>query len=126
AGDGVDSPLAFIELRHWGGAMARPEPDAGPAGARDVPFSVMAVAAFQPHERERVEAYVDGMAARLQSYATGGSFLNLQMDRSRTRTAFTPENYARLVQAKRSWDGDNFFRLNHNIAPGEKERTQQP
>jgi UDP-N-acetylenolpyruvoylglucosamine reductase len=117
AGAEVDSPFAFIELRHWGGAMARLGVHAGPSGARDVPFSIMAVAPYQPHERERVEASVDGMAARLQPYATGGSFLNLQMDRTRTRSAFTEENYARLVQVKRTWDSDNFFRFNHNISP---------
>lgn len=117
AREGSDSPLAFIELRHWGGAMARPGPDAGPAGARDVPFSAMAVAPYPPNERERVEAFVDGMAARLQPHATGASFLNLQMDRTRTKSAFTAENYARLVQVKRAWDPDNFFRINHNISP---------
>jgi UDP-N-acetylenolpyruvoylglucosamine reductase len=117
AGEGVTSPLAFVELRHWGGAMAKPGPDAGPAGARDVPFSIMAVAPYQAHERERVEAYVDSLATRLKPYATGGSFLNLQMDRTRTRTAFTAENYSRLVQVKRAWDPDNFFQLNHNISP---------
>jgi hypothetical protein len=97
--------------------MAKPGPDAGPAGARDVPFSVMAVAPYQAPERERVEAYMDSLATRLKPYATGGSFLNLQMDRTRTRTAFTAENYSRLVQAKRVWDPDNFFQLNHNISP---------
>jgi UDP-N-acetylenolpyruvoylglucosamine reductase len=117
ASEGVASPLAFVELRHWGGAMARPGPDAGPAGARDVPFSVMAVAPYQADERERVEAYVDSLATRLKPYATGGSFLNLQTDCTRTRSAFTAENYSRLVQAKRAWDGDNFFHLNHNISP---------
>lgn len=117
AGEGVPSPLAFVELRHWGDAMAKPGPEAGPAGARDVPFSVMAVAPYQADERARVEAFVDTLATRLQPYATGGSFLNLQMDRTWTRTAFTAENYARLVQAKRAWDADNFFHLNHNIAP---------
>jgi UDP-N-acetylenolpyruvoylglucosamine reductase len=117
AGEGVASPLAFVELRHWGGAMAMPGPGAGPAGGRDMPFSVMAVAPYQADERARVEAYVDSLAARLKPYATGGSFLNLQMDRTRTRTAFTPENYARLVLAKRAWDPDNFFHLNHNISP---------
>jgi hypothetical protein len=30
-----ESPLAFAELRHWGGAMARPSPDAGPVGHPD-------------------------------------------------------------------------------------------
>lgn len=39
-----DSPLGFAELRHWGGAMARPSPDTGPVGHRDVPFSVAALA----------------------------------------------------------------------------------
>jgi hypothetical protein len=117
AGEGPDSPLAFVELRHWGGAMARPAPDAGPAGGRDAPFSVMAVAPYHPLGQERVDAHVDALAGRLRPYATGDSFLTLLMDRAKTRTAFTAVNYARLVQAKRAWDPDNFFRLNHNISP---------
>jgi FAD/FMN-containing dehydrogenase len=117
AADAADSPLAFVELRHWGGAMARPGPDAGPAGARDAPFSVMAVAPYQAGERERAVSYLDSMAARLDPYATGGSFLNLEIDPARTTSAFTAQNYARLVQVKRKWDPDNFFRLNHNISP---------
>jgi FAD/FMN-containing dehydrogenase len=116
---GVDgaSPLAFVELRHWGGAMARPGPDAGPAGARDAQFSVMAVAPYMSPDRSPVDAHLDAMATRLEPYATGASFLNLQMDPARTQSAFTPAQYARLVQAKRAWDPDNVFRLNHNIPP---------
>jgi hypothetical protein len=117
ADEGSNSPIAFIELRHWGGAIARPRSDAGPAGARDVPFSVMAVAPYQGDRWEHVNAHVNKLATRLQPYATGGSFLNLQTDRTRTRSAFTEENYARLVQVKRTWDSDNFFRFNHNISP---------
>jgi hypothetical protein len=60
---------------------------------------------------------VDSLATRLQPYATGESFLNLQMNRARTKSAFTAENYSRLVQAKRAWDPGNFFHLNHNISP---------
>src|SRR5689334_4224849 len=33
---------ASVEVRHWGGAMARPGRDAGPAGHRAVPLSVIA------------------------------------------------------------------------------------
>ncbi|MBN6056810.1 FAD-binding protein [Nonomuraea sp. RK-328] len=40
----VATTLTAVEVRHWGGAMARPEPDAGPVGHRDVPFSVIATA----------------------------------------------------------------------------------
>jgi hypothetical protein len=112
-----DSPLAFIELRHWGGAMARPGPGAGPAGGRDIQFSVMAVAPYLGPDRGPVDAHLDTLATGLQPYATGGSFLNLQMDPARTRSAFTAANYARLRAVKRTWDPDNVFRLNHNIAP---------
>ncbi|GIM95352.1 FAD-binding oxidoreductase [Paractinoplanes toevensis] len=108
----ADSPLAFVELRHWGGAMARPGPDAGPAGHRDAPFSVMAVGP-QPV----AEPALDRLTGRLRPHATGGSFLTLQMDRTKTRTAFTDHNYARLRAVKRAWDPGNFFHLGHNIPP---------
>jgi Berberine and berberine like len=47
-----------------------------------------------------------------------GSFLNFLGDPTKTATAYTPDNYQRLTQVKRVWDPDNFFRLNHNIPPG--------
>jgi hypothetical protein len=96
-----ESPLAFAELRHWGGAMARPSPDAGPVG--------------QP---ERVDAAMDRLVARLRPGASGGSFLNFLSDPARTETAYTARNYRRLAGLKRVWDLDNFFHLNHNIPPG--------
>ncbi len=116
-GSDAASPLAFIELRHWGGAMARPGPDAGPAGGRDIQFSVMAVAPYMSPDRQPVDAHLNTLATRLEPYATGGSFLNLQLDPGRTKSAFAPEHYARLVAVKRAWDPTNVFRLNHNIAP---------
>jgi hypothetical protein len=100
----VDAPADAVEIRHWGGAIARPGPDAGPVGHRDVPFSVT----------------VDGppeAAARLAPYATGGSFLNFLGDPARTHTAYTAENWARLRELKRAYDPDNVFGLSHNIAP---------
>jgi len=113
----ADSPLAFVEVRHWGGAMADPPPDAGPAGHRDVPFSVLAVAPYPTSDRTATDAHLDRLAGRLARHATGGSFLTLLTDRRRTRTAFTDANYARLAAVKRTWDPGNVFHLNHNIPP---------
>ena len=101
-----DSPTAFVELRHWGGAMTRGD---GPAGHRDVPFSVMAVAPGRPAAAPMLD--------RLRPHATGTSFLTLLTDPTRTRTAFTPSNHARLSAIKRVWDPTNFFHLGHTIAP---------
>ena len=105
-----DSPIAFVELRHWGGAMAAGD---GPAGHRDVPFSVIAVAPFPTP----TDVTLDRLVRRIRPYATGGSFLTLLTDPSRTRSAFTPANYARLTDVKRTWDPANFFRTGHNIPP---------
>jgi FAD/FMN-containing dehydrogenase len=119
---GPDSPpsaVSAIEVRHWGGAMARPTPDSGPAGHRDVPFSVLATAIDPDPARHDspIDNAVTDLATRLRPHATGGSFLNFLTDPARTATAFTETNYRRLREAKKTWDPDNVFHLNHNIPP---------
>jgi FAD/FMN-containing dehydrogenase len=112
-----DAPYAFVELRHWRGAMADPGPDAGPAGHRQTPYSVLAVAPYLTPERAAVDARVDRLDHALTDRATGGSFLNLLTDPDRTASAFTPDNYARLRAVKRRWDPDDLFRPSHHIPP---------
>jgi FAD/FMN-containing dehydrogenase len=111
------SPFAFVELRHWGGAMARPAADAGPAGARHVPLSIMAVAPYTPHDPLTVDRHVDRLAEALSPHATGEAFLNLLTDPARTTDAFDGDDFRRLAQIKRRWDPDNVFHLHHNIPP---------
>jgi FAD/FMN-containing dehydrogenase len=106
----LTAPADAIEVRHWGGAMARPGADAGPVGHRDVPFSIT----------------IDGpaeAAAPLARHATGGSFLNFLKDPARTHTAYTPADHADLSELKRAYDPDNVFRAGHNIAPAGEERA---
>jgi FAD/FMN-containing dehydrogenase len=107
----IGAPANAIEVRHWGGALAQPGPDAGPAGHRDVPFSIT----------------IDGppeAAEGLAAYATGGSFLNFLGDPARTRTAYTAANWERLRELKRGYDPDNVFGLSHNIAPARAARPR--
>jgi FAD/FMN-containing dehydrogenase len=100
--DAVRGDANAVEVRHWGGALARPGANAGPAGHRDVPFSVV----------------VDGQDdPAIAACATGGTFLNWLPDPSRTHTAFTAANYARLREVKRAYDPDNVFGLAKNIPP---------
>jgi FAD/FMN-containing dehydrogenase len=113
----ANSPLAFVELRHWGGAMSRPDADAGPAGARHVPLSVMAIAPYLTGDSRAVDAHVDRLTDQLAPHATGDAFLNLLHDPTRTRDAFNADDYRRLVQIKSQWDPENLFRLHHNIPP---------
>jgi FAD binding domain/Berberine and berberine like len=101
------SPVSTVEVRHWGGAMARPGADAGPVGHRTVPFSVI------------TDAPAADLAAALAPHATGGSFLNFLADPARTHTAYTAEDYARLRDVKRAYDPDEVFRVGHRIPPAE-------
>ena len=94
-----------VELRHWGGAMARPAADAGPVGHRETPLSVIA------------DVRDPELAGELEPWATGGSFLNFLKDTTRTRTAYTAADWRRLREVKASWDPDNVFSLNHSIPP---------
>jgi Berberine and berberine like len=110
--------LSGVELRHWGGAMARPEPGSGPIGHRDVPFSIVAAAQSEDREQaDRLKAAVDGLGAKLAPYATGGSFLNFLGDAGKTEAAYTPDDYRRLREVKAAYDPDNVFAANHNIPP---------
>jgi FAD/FMN-containing dehydrogenase len=110
--------VAGIEVRHWGGEMARPGEDAGPIGHRHVPFSV--VAGGQATTREEagpMMAGVGAVAGRLRPHAAGGTFLNFLSDPARTAEAYTDGDYARLRQVKAAYDPGNVFAANHNIPP---------
>jgi hypothetical protein len=103
ADDGLG--ISTIEIRHWGGAMARPAADAGPVGHRGVPFSVIADSADP------------ALVETLRPHATGGTFLNFLADTSRTASAYTPADQRRLGTVRAAYDPDDVFRLNHRIPP---------
>jgi FAD/FMN-containing dehydrogenase len=86
-----------VEVKRWGGAIARGNT---PAGHRQVPFSVT----------------VDGEdLAPLAPYVTGGSFLNFLKDTSRTHDAYTAADLARLLELKRAYDPGNVFGAGHAL-----------
>ena len=110
--------VSAVELRHWGGEMARPGEDAGPVGHRHVPFSIVVGGqSDEPEEAERLIAGVRAVAAKLAPHATGGSFLNFLGDPAQTASAYTRDDYRRLRAVKAVHDPDNVFAANHNISP---------
>jgi FAD/FMN-containing dehydrogenase len=99
----VDEPDATVEVRHWGGRIAR---DSGAAAHRDASLSVI----LDTVASERT-------AAALGRSGIGSSFLNFLHDRSRTATAFTAANWTALRRIKAMVDPDNVFGANHAIPP---------
>jgi FAD/FMN-containing dehydrogenase len=110
--------VSGIELRHWEGAMARPDEHAGPVGHRDIPFSVVVAGQGDtPEQAERMIAGARAVAAKIRPHATGHSFLNFLGDPARTADAYTEADYRRLQKVKAAYDPDNVFSANHNIPP---------
>jgi FAD/FMN-containing dehydrogenase len=91
------SRVGAVEVRHWGGMMARPAPDAGPIGHRQVPLSII------------VEGPPEAAEA-LAPHVTGGSFRNFLRDPSRVASAYTAESYQRLQSVKACLDPDGVLR----------------
>jgi FAD/FMN-containing dehydrogenase len=120
AGPAVDVPLVVVELRHLGGALARPPARPSAIGHRDAEFSVfMGSVVFGPEDAARecqarlVEALNPWRVGPYVSFLTAS-----QTAQADTAAAFEPADYERLRQVKATYDPENRFRINNNIPPG--------
>ncbi|GAA1774016.1 FAD-binding oxidoreductase [Streptomonospora arabica] len=112
------SPVSVVEVRNWSGAPARLAADTSPAGHRDAPFSVIAIAPrLTPEAHPAARTETARLAGRLAPHAAGSVFLNFLSAPDRVAAAYTPGNLRRLVELKRRFDPANLFRFNHNIRP---------
>ncbi|WP_084772413.1 FAD-binding oxidoreductase [Nonomuraea candida] len=100
-----DSPVSSVQIRHWGGAMSRPGPDAGPVGHRTARFSAI------------LDARLPEVEEVMREHTAGRAFLNFLADPGNAVAAYTPDDYRKLREVKRAYDPDNVFRVNYNIPP---------
>ena len=117
---GPDSGAPFVaELRHFGGAYARPPAVPNAVGRCDATFSLFSGSLYENIEETR-RAH-DALHRAMEPWDTGGTFANfLGVDDTtpgRVRTAYTPEDFDRLTGLKTRHDPENLFRVNHNIPP---------
>jgi FAD/FMN-containing dehydrogenase len=115
-----DAAMRVVQLRALGGAMARVPVEATAFAHRR--SRIMAnVAAFYdgPADRDRRQAWVDGLAAALHQ-GDDGAYVNFLGDEGpgRVRQAYPGPTWDRLVEVKRRYDPGNLFRRNQNIPPG--------
>ena len=120
AGDRA-SGIFVVEARHMGGALAR-QPDGSMAFSFRSPWFISALAAGPtPDALEGARRSIATLMDALKPALTGERLINT-LDAGNTgpdlvRAAYSPEAYQKLVALKDTYDPENVFRFNHNIAP---------
>lgn len=116
----IRSPLTAFPIWQMGGAVARVDDSATAFQGRGAghTFNISGMTEG-PEGFEEEREWVRGLWSALEPWHTS-VYVNFLMEEGeeRIRQAYGQEKYARLKALKRSYDPDNFFRLNQNIPPG--------
>ena len=115
----LPSPLADIFVGQVGGVANRVAPEATAYHHRDARYVLNVHARWErPDEDAACIAWARDFFRATERFATGGVYVNFLTDDETARigAAYGP-NYARLAQIKRTYDPQNLFSTNQNIAP---------
>jgi FAD/FMN-containing dehydrogenase len=113
AGPGADCQAYLVEIRHLGGALARPPVPGNAVGHRDAAF---VLATVSPPDAPLGEPVV----ARMAPWGTGHKYVNFLAG---PRTAgdvaacYEPATLERLAAVKAAYDPRDMFRPGHHIPP---------
>ncbi len=117
----IRSPHSAMVLFPIDGAINRLPNDHSAVGNRDAKTVVNATASWEsPADDAENIAWAREAWNDVRPFSTGGTYINFLTEEEggdRIRAAYG-ENYARLQTVKRTWDPQNFFRANKNIAAG--------
>jgi hypothetical protein len=111
-----------LEVRHLGGALARPADSPSAVGYfPNARFNVYVASLLEPGQQDAIDNAQQQMIDALKPWADERVCLNFlagaNQSVQRVRTAYTAENYARLQELKAQYDPHNTFRFNPNIPP---------
>ncbi|WP_157155484.1 FAD-binding oxidoreductase [Diaminobutyricimonas sp. LJ205] len=118
AGPSADLPLAMVEVRHLGGALARQPETPNAVGGRDAEFNMLMLGVSTESGFSTVKDAGAAVVGAVQDSWTGNSILNfLGPDQTpdQIARAFKADDYVRLQELKKHWDPDNLFRFGHVI-----------
>jgi len=112
------APMAGIQLRVLGGAMARVPDDATAFGHRGATMMVNIAAMYEsPEDAPEHEAWASNLATALSDGTAAAAYVGFLGDEGEegVRRAYPTATLERLAEVKRRYDPDNLFRLNLNV-----------
>jgi FAD/FMN-containing dehydrogenase len=116
----ITSPLSDFKFAALGGAVGRVAPDSTAFAHRAAPFVLNINSRWSlPGEAEPHEAWTRQLWEAMRPFSAGGTYVNFLDDEGpeRVRAAYGDRTYRQLAALKNTYDPDNVFRFNQNIAP---------
>ena len=111
------NPLAMLQLRHMGGAMARREPGAGARATLPGTVSLLALGVAEDADSAAaVSASIRSVRAAVRAHRAG-DYPNFVEEESDASSFFDDVTWARLRAVKAQYDPAEMFRGNHYIPP---------
>ena len=119
AGPGADAPY-LVELRHLGGALARPGAVPSALARRDGEFVLYAGGVAEGARVPRLRAALDRLGTAMAPWSTGGVCVNFlsgpDVTAGELASGYLPGDVERLAALKRAVDPDDVFRTHHGRA----------
>jgi FAD binding domain len=111
------APLLLAELRHLGGALARPAENGGALEKLDEEFVVLGIGMpMDPALREPINGALDRLADAMDPWAVERGYFNYAERPCDVNALLPADTCARLAQVKRSWDPDDRIMANHSVS----------
>jgi UDP-N-acetylenolpyruvoylglucosamine reductase len=112
----VGSPLVVGEVRHLGGAVARPKAENGAVASFAAPYLSFAVGLMPaPELREPLVAAVHDFVEAFAPWAHEHTYMNFAEGRRDAKTLWTEAAHHRLRRVKAKYDPKNMIRSNHPL-----------
>jgi hypothetical protein len=119
AGPGSGSPLALLQLRHMGGALARTAPGAGARATLPGDVSMFALGVVEDEaSAAAVEATLEAVEGAVRPYRAG-HYPNFVEEPADASAFFDPDTWTRLREVKALYDPDDMFKGNHHVPPAD-------
>ncbi len=118
-GPKVPALQSTMHIYPMDGAVQRVAPDATAFAYRDVGFATVIAGMWpDPADNERNIQWVRDYWEAIHPHSAEGGYVNFMAgdDQDRIRASYG-DNYDRLVEVKKSYDPENLFHMNQNIAP---------
>ena len=118
AGPDADTLLASVELRHLGGALARPAPGGGAQPSIDANYLLFAGAATPtPDLAAAVRAQAQAVKDALAPWHAGYDYYNFEETPATARAVLPPASYRRLQEIKAAYDPGQAIISAHPVWP---------